>query len=232
MWPFRKKIPNRERLPPEVGGNKRITHWFRTDNGRLDHLAVNGSAKSPKSIRAFECALALSILATLAVGFFIAYGPGKNDPLSGFLAFNVMGIMFSALLWLSLRLREEKRHITVTTKRLAVKHSGMSKTYPLVRIVGVQLHRVDRLRIHEEWRKKRDQKDPRYLEPYSMDLFLETGLGREYLGAIYGFEDARDIANALNCAIQFMKGRAGTGSGVVIDPSHQYRRKSAGQIPE
>lgn len=222
---------NYEDLPTQIKSNARIEDWHHDSDGALAYLVVNGTAESAASKEKYSLLLGLSILA-LIVGAFVLNGTvlAKVNG-SGWLT--MWGCFFAiyGLHHLWKWFCRDTRIFQIWDDRVLVRRPDGEREYALTDVVGVQLGSVDQQRIHEEQRKKRKQKDPKFLEPYSMDVFLQTSLGMEELGSIFGLKDAQEIANSMNAAIQYMKGRQGIGEGPVLNPAHQYRNKTAGQIP-
>jgi hypothetical protein len=220
-----------EKLPAQIADNDRILNYHRNSDGILGYLVVDGTAESVVSKEKYKLLMGLSIL-TWVIGAFVL-----NQTI--FAQFNGSGfltICFSPLVFLGvheflLHLCRDKRICEVWGDRIFIERPEGRKEYALTDVVGVHLGGTDQQRIYEEQRKKRKQKDPEFLEPYSMDVFLETSLGMEDLGSIFGLKDAQDIATSMNTAILYMKGRQGIGEGPVHNPAHQYRNKTAGQIP-
>lgn len=228
---FRRRRVNFERVPPQVGRNEYIRCWH-WDNGLLSHLVVDATAESLESKERHAFLIKVYAIVML-ISFALAYGIVQNPKIEGtgslvfFLSLVFVPFVEPVITWLV----RDKRIFTVTTKTLTVKRPDGTYEFDLNSIVGVHLYRVDQQRVHKEYHDKRKKKDPEYFSPYSMDLVLETTLGPQVLGSIFGLQDAQAITNAINAAIQFMKGRAGTGNGPVVDPRFQYRNKSAGRIP-
>lgn len=228
---FRRKQQNLEAVPPQIATNQRIERWHSNDDGLVTALVVDGTAESAASRKRLGLCLILSLVAVITGGIFLNKALAHEMAASGGFSFLVMGFLFVLLVWASVRFTKDTRLFTVKTDSLVVKLRDGTSDYAMNQIVGVQLHRVDQQRIDAERRERRHQTDPKLLEPFSMDLMLETSLGGVDLGSVYGIKDAQDIANSINSALQFMKGRTGTGEGTVTDPSFQYRGKAAGQIP-
>ncbi|MEW5704405.1 MAG: hypothetical protein AB1781_07470 [Pseudomonadota bacterium] len=227
---FRRKKVKYEQLPPQVGRNEYISSWFWGD-GRLSHLVVDATADSFESKTNYElyttiCAVGLLICGLIAFNVLDPHVPG-----AGYWVFSSAFIIAPILDWIIKWLVRETRVLTVTSKALTVKRPDGTYDYDMNTVVGVHLYRVDQQRVDKEFRDKRKKKNPEYFSPYCMDLVLETVLGPQALGSIYGLKDAQAIANAINAAIQIMKGRTGAGNGPVVDPRFQYRSKSAGRIP-
>lgn len=232
---FQKKFQEHEALPDVITSNGLIQRWHSNADGALAFLVVNASAKSAENLQRFWLRVVISFVGCWIGGVvlknvLIAPGIGIAGP--GIVAFWCAFLVFWVLvIWLS-KFRNEKRICTITTTHLTIERWQGVRTYALTQVVGVQRHAIDQQRIDEERRRYRRQRDPRLMQPYSSELMLETDLGQVSLGAVFGLEEARDIANSLNTAIQFMKGRSSTGAGPVVDPRFQYRHKTAGRIPD
>jgi len=228
---FRRKQPKFEALPAQIAANGRIEHWHSNGDGQVAWLVVDGTAESAASRKRFGLCLILSLAAVITGGMFLNKALAAHVVDSGVVSFWAMAFLFAFLVWASARLTKDIRKFTVNTDTLVVKLRDGTSEYAMSQIVGVQLHQVNQQRIDAERRERRHQSDPKLIEPYSMDLTLETGLGGIDLGSVFGIKDAQEIANSVNMALQFMKGRTGTGEGTVTDPAYQYRGKTAGQIP-
>jgi len=230
---FWKKQPKTEfeKLPAQITHNDRILNYHHNSDGMLACLVIDGTAESVASKEKYKLLMGVSVL-TWVIGAFVLNGTIFAH-ING-LGFLMMG--FSPLILLGvheflLHLCRDTRICEVWKDRVFIERPEGKKEYALTDVVGIHLGRADQQRIHEEQRKKRKLKDPEFLEPFSMDVFLETSLGMEDLGSIFGLKDAQEIATSMNAAIQYMKGRQGIGEGPVHNPAHQYRSKTAGQIP-
>lgn len=227
---WKKKVPF-EKLPPQISGNELIERWHRKQDGQLDRLIVDGTAKSRESEKRLGRYIGVSLLVSLIAAFFMGGLLSPTPDGRGAVVFWTFILLFGPLCWASYKGARDRRICTVTKDELQIEYLGQQQNFPLTQIVGVRLHSVDRQRIHEEQKAKRREADPKLIEPFSMDVSLETVLGNVELGSIYGLQDAQNITNAINCAITFMKGRSHTGKGTVVDPQFQYRQKVAGGIP-
>lgn len=228
---FRRKQQKLEALPALIAANERIESWHSKDDGQVAWLVVDGTAESAASRKRLGLCLILSLVAVITGGIFLNKALATEMTASGGFSFLVMAFLFGLLVWASARFSKDIRICTVKTDSLVVKLRDGTSEYEMSQIVGVQLHQVDQQRIDAERRERRNQSDPKLIEPYSMDLMLETSLGGVDLGSVYGIKNAQEVSNSINMALQFMKGRTGTGEGTVTDPAYQYRGKAAGQIP-
>lgn len=232
---FRKKVQDFEVLPDQITANERITCWHSTTDGSLGYLVIDGSAKSAESVQRFWRIVGILIIGCWIAGVALKHALISAKILSagaGLAGFLGAIALFAALVFWSTQYWREKRVCTVTTDTLTIEQQNGTLQFALNQVVGIQRHAVDQQRVDTERRRLRRQRDPRLMQPFSADLMLETSLGQVALGAVFGLEDARNIADALNTAIQFMKGRTASGAGTVVDPQFQYQRKTAGQIPE
>lgn len=228
---FRRKQQKLETLPALIAANERIASSHSNDGGQVAWLVVDGTAESAASRKRLGLCLILSLVAVITGGIFLNKALATEMAASGGFSFLVMVFFFGLLVWASVCFSKDTRIFTVNTDSLFVKLRDGTSEYEMTQIVGVQLHQVDQQRIDAERRERRHQSDPKLIEPYSMDLTLETSLGGVDLGSVYGIKNAQEVANSINMALQFMKGRTGTGEGTVTDPAYQYRGKTAGQIP-
>lgn len=231
IFGFRRQQKQYEKLPTQIAKNPLITPWHDTNTGRLSYLVIDGTAESAASKDKYWQGMGLSCL-TLFVGALLLNGAIAAKVIDAW--WLIMWGCFFAIyglhhLWK--RLCRDIRICQVWDDRVLIELRDVHNEYALTEVVGIQLMPVDQQRINEELRKKRKHTNPELLEPYSMDLFLQTSLGMEELGSVFGLKQAQEIVNAMNAAIQYMKGRQGTGEGPVLNPAHQYRNKSAGRIP-
>lgn len=228
---FRWKKGSYEKLPPQIAKNALIKCWHHGDDGKLAYLVIDGTADSYEGKRQYERNLRRFGLGAF-IGFFVLNGVLEGPPAGvAWLSFWIIFALTPVLVWISKRLARETRICTITPTTLTVERPDDTIEYDLNGVVGVQVHQLDQQRVNQEWRERRKEKDPEMIAPFSMDLLLETNLGQVDLGSVYGLQDARAIADAINRAIQFMKGRTGTGNNAAVNPEFQYRRKTAGKIP-
>lgn len=230
MKRLRWKRINYEILPPQIRNNAYMRSWH-YDDGSLSHLVVDGTAESLEGKELFELFERVAPVIVFGGAFILSMPLSKKFPGVGWLLFfagmAVLTVLHILFKWLS----RETRVLTVNIDTLRIKWAGRTDDYSLNSVVGVQACQVDPQRQHSEARKKRKEKDPEMIAPYSLDIWLQTNLGPVSLGSIYGLQEARDITNAINAALQYMKSRSDTGNGPVINPAFQYRQKSAGRIP-
>ncbi len=230
---FWKKQPKTEfeKLPDQITHNDRILNYHRNSDGILACLVIDGTAESVASKEKYKLLMGLSYLVVIVGAIILNRTVFAHVGWSAFASIIGGIILLMGLSDLWKYLCRDTRICKVWNDRVYIERPDGKKEYALTDVVGIHLGRPDQQRIHEEQRKKRKQKDPEFLEPFSMDVFLETSLGMEDLGSIFGLKDAREIATSMNAAIQYMKGRQGIGEGPVHNPAHQYRNKTAGQIP-
>lgn len=237
MTLFKKNTQVCEPLPDQIARNPLITSWHSIPDGSFVYLGVEASAKSAESEERFwrrvlfafaGCWITGVVVKHILLGLFARLSPDG----ASWLGFWAVFVAFAFLVaWLS-RFRQEKRICTVTSDQLVIERHDGTLCYALNQVVGIQRQAIDQQKIDKERRRYVKQRDPKLKLPFSAELMLETVLGQVSLGAVFGLEEARNITDALNTAIQFMKGRTATGAGPVVDPRFQYKGKSAGQIPE
>ncbi|RCK43664.1 hypothetical protein TH25_21175 [Thalassospira profundimaris] len=234
---FARKSQNFEPLPDQITGNDLIECWHSNADGSLGYLVVDGSAKSAESVERFwrrvlftivGAFIAWKLLAKIILACFASVTPAG----AGWLGFWAVFLLAGLAIYYLHDGMAERRVCTVTTDELTIERTEGTFTYPMTQVVGVQRQPVDQQKIDKERRRYRKQRNPQLKQPFSAELMLETTLGQVSLGAVFGLEEARNIADALNTTIQFMKGRSATGAGTVVDPQFQYKGKSAGQIPD
>lgn len=231
---FDRKTQEFEALPDQITTNDLIQCWYSNTDGSLGYLAIDGSAKSAESEERFWRRIGLAIIGSWIAGVGvknIALGIASLSGASGTFGLCAAITLFCVLTFILSNSREERRVCFVTVDTLTIQLDSGTQTHSLNDVIGVQRHAVDEQKIDKEKRRYRKQRNPKLKQPFSATLMLETSLGQVDLGAVFGLEDARNIADAINSAIQFMKGRTATGAGPVVDPRFQYRNKSAGQIP-
>lgn len=237
MTLFKKNTQVYETLPDQITSNPLITSWHSIPDGAFAYLVVNASAKSAESEERFW-RMTLFAFAGCWVGgvavkhILLGLITGISPSGAAWLGFWVAFVAFAFLVACFARFRQEKRICTVTSDQLVIERHDDTLCHALNLVVGIQRQAIDQQKIDKERRRFRKQREPKLKLPFSAELMLETVLGQVSLGAVFGLEEARNIADALNTAIQFMKGRTATGAGPVVDPRFQYKGKSAGQIPD
>ena len=220
----------KEQLPPQLARNGLVTAWH-DENGRLTQISIYGTAESPAGKEAYlsTCGWGLFFIVILAYAGNLAIDRHVEHS-GGIMTLAAIGA-FIVTHWAAKWSSRETRIFYVTDSTVRVRRPDGLFEHALTDVSGVQLSSVDPQRIDEERHKKRKQKDPKFYEPYSLDIFLQTSLGYDQLGCIFGIQHAKAIAQGVNAAIQYMKGRQGNGDGALMDAAQQYRRKTAGKIP-
>ena len=220
----------KEQLPSQLARNGLVSAWHH-ENGMLAGISIYGTAESPAGKEEYlnTCGWGLFLILIFAYAGNLAIDRHVENS-GGIMTLAAIGA-FIVTHWIAKWTSRETRIFYVTDSTVSVRRPDGLFEHALTDVSGVQLSTVDPQRIDEERYKKRKQKDPKFYEPYSLDIFLQTSLGYDQLGCIFGLQYAKAVAQGVNGAVQYMKGRQGQGDGALMNPAQQYRSKTAGRIP-